>query len=250
MKPAWLTIAMLAALTLPAQVTPAFRHATIKPSKDFGSQSGYQTTPNSLSIHNKTLKDCIRLAYDVKVAQLSGGPKWVDTERYDIDAGTNGPSSDVQIMAMLQTLLKTRFKLEIRRETRMVPGYAITVLRGGMKIREVEPGPGHAETRRGSIGAQRISMTKFAEALSELLGVPVTDGTGVAGVFTFIIDWAPEAARPGFSSDDPPPTALPDMPNGPSLFAALQEQLGLKLEARKGPLDVLVIDRAEKPVLE
>jgi uncharacterized protein (TIGR03435 family) len=231
-----------------AQIPPAFESATIQISKSLDATSGYDTSPRGLSIRNKTLKDCIRLAYNVKVAQLSGGPKWVDTDRYNIEAKSKRPAEEPELMRMLQTLLKERFKLEMRRETKMVPGYAIAVLKTGLKIREVEPGPAHANTRRGSLRAEAVSMTKLAETLSDLLGAPVTDSTGVAGVFTFALDWTPEAARPGLSSDDAPPSALPDMPEGPSLFAAIQEQLGLKLEGRRGPLDVLIIDRAEKPV--
>lgn len=188
----------------------------------------------------------------MKIAQLSGGPKWVDSERYNIEAKAKGPADEARLMVMLQTLLKERFKLEFHRETKMFPGYAIAVAKSGIKLRETEPGPGHTEARRGAIVVQRVTMVKFAETLSEVLGAPVIDATGVAGVFTFALNWTPESAanRPGLSGDDPEPSALPNMPEGPSLFAAIQEQLGLKLEGRKGPMQVLVIDRAERPVVE
>jgi uncharacterized protein (TIGR03435 family) len=249
MKWAWVIIALLNLTSSYAQITPKFESASIKPTRSTDPRSAYQTNDGHVSIHNKTLNECIRLAYNVKVAQLSGGPKWVDSERYDIEAKASGPADDPRLMAMLQTLLKERFRLEFHRETKMFPGYAIAVAKGGIKIRETEPGPGHTDARRGSIGAQRITMVKFAEALSEMLAVPVIDATGAAGVFTFTLIWTPESAanRPGLSADDPEPSALPNMPEGPSLFAAIQEQLGLKLEGRKGPMQVLVIDRAERP---
>jgi uncharacterized protein (TIGR03435 family) len=233
-----------------AQIPAAFESASIRLSPPGETRSSYDTNAGKISIYNKSLKDCIRLAYGVKIAQLSGGPKWVESERFDIEAKTKRPVGDPQLMAMLQALLKERFKLDIHRETKMVPGYAITVLKSGLKIREVEPGAGHVDARRGSLGAQRTSMVQFAQTLSEVLGAPVIDATATPGVFDFRLDWTPEASRPGLSTDDPEPSALPNMPAGPSLFAAIQEQLGLKLEARKAPLEVLIINRAERPVIE
>jgi uncharacterized protein (TIGR03435 family) len=243
-------IFVVAVVSLSAQIPPAFETASIQLSRSQDNSSSYDTHPGQITIRNKTLKDCIRLAYDVKVAQLSGGPKWVDSDRFDIEAKAARPVGDPQLMVMLQTLLKERFKLDVHRETKMFPGYAITVLKSGLKIREVEPEAGHVNLRRGSMAAQGTSMTKLAQTLSDLLGVPVLDATGVAGVFDFRMDWTPETNRPGLSTEDPEPSALPEMPAGPSLFAAIQEQLGLKLEARKAPLEALVIDRAEKPKSE
>ncbi len=238
------------AAQIPATLESAFESASIKPSREPEGRSAYDTNPGHIAIYNKSLKDCIRLAYGVKIAQLSGGPKWVETDRFDIEAKAKRPVGDPQLMAMLQTLLKQRFKLDIHRDTRMVPGYALTVLKTGLKIREVEPGPGHVDVRRGSMGAQRTSMLQFAQTLSDLLNAAVIDATATPGVFDFRLDWTPEANRPGLSADDGEPSALPDMPHGPSLFAAIQEQLGLKLEGRKAPLEVLIIDRAERPVVE
>jgi uncharacterized protein (TIGR03435 family) len=245
--------ALLGASICSAQITPTFERASVQPSQSQETTSSYNTKPGALSIRNKSLKDCIRLAYDVKVAQLSGGPKWVETERYDIEAKAARPVGDPQLMAMLQTLLKDRFKLDIHREMKMFPGYAITVVKSGLQIREVEPGPGHVDLRRGSMNAQRLSMVKLAQTLSDLLNVPVVDATAVPGVFDFRLAWTPtiDVGRPGLSGDDTQdPSVLPASTSEPSLFAAIQEQLGLKLEARKAPLDVLVIHRAEKPVVE
>src|SRR5690242_13843038 len=117
-----ITAAILGAASLCPQVTPSFETASIKPSGDPETRSGYQTDNNRIAIQNKTLKDCIRLAYNVKVAQLSGGPKWVDTERFDIEARARGPADELRLMAMLQALLLERFKLQIHRETKMFPG--------------------------------------------------------------------------------------------------------------------------------
>ncbi len=234
-----------------AQITPTFASAYIKSNKTIETSSSYNTLPGKLNIRNKTLKDCIRLAYGVKVAQLPGGPKWAETERYDIEATAKSPAAEPQLMAMLQTLLKDRFKLDFHRDTKMVPGYAMTVLKTGLKIHEVEPGPGHINLRRNAIDGQRVSMVELAQTLSDLLGTPVLDATAVPGVFDFRLTWTPaiEVTRPGLSDEDGERSVLPG-DSSPSLFASLQEQLGLKLEARKAPLDVLVIDHAQKPVVE
>jgi uncharacterized protein (TIGR03435 family) len=249
-------IPILAALLLslhvcPAQVIPKFATASIQQNKSPETSSSYNTLPGKLNIRNKTLKDCIRLAYGVKVAQLPGGPKWADQDRYDIEATAKGPAAEPQLMAMLQTLLKDRFKLDFHRETRMVPGYALTVLKTGFKIHEAEPGPGHINLRRNAIDGQRVSMANLAQTLSDLLGTPVLDATAVPGVFDFRLTWTPtvEITRPGLSDEDGERSVLPG-DSSPSLFASLQEQFGLKLEARKSPLDVLVIDHAAKPVVE
>jgi uncharacterized protein (TIGR03435 family) len=249
-------VIMLAALPLllnlcRAQITPTFASAYIKSNKSPETSSSYNTLPGKLTIRNKTLKDCIRLAYGVKVAQLPGGPKWAETERYDIEAAAKGPADELQLMAMLQTLLRDRFKLDFHRETRMVPGYAMTVLKTGFKIQEAEPGPGHVNLRRSSIDGQRVSMVNLAQTLSDLLGMPVLDATAIPGVFDFRLTWTPhtDVPRPGLSDEDADRLVLPEDSN-PSLFAALQEQFGLKLEARKAPLDILIIDHAAKPVVE
>jgi uncharacterized protein (TIGR03435 family) len=225
-----------------------FESATIQPSRVFEDRARYFTSPGRLSMQNQTLKDCIRIAYGVKVAQVAGGPKWMETERFDVEAKVGRPAGDNELLAMLQALLKDRFKLDLHRETKMFPGYALLVAKSGVKIHEVEPGAGHINARIGSITGERSSMVNLAGALSEVLHVPVLDMTSVAGVFDFTLQWLPDLSRPrpSLSTEDPDPSVLPDTA-GPSMFAALLEQLGLKLEARKSPLDVLVIERAEKP---
>ncbi len=248
--------ALVIAILLPAAVcfaqTAAFETASIAPSTDPTGRSTFTTTAATLSLRNQTLKDCIRIAYDVKVAQVSGGAKWAESERFDVEAKAKRPVSDRELMLMFQAFLKDRFKLDLRRETKMVPGYALLQAKGGLRIREVERGPGHINTRLGNITGECVSMANLTAALSELLKVPVLDETGVSGVYTLGLDWTPDVSRPrpGLSQEDPDPNALPNLPEGPSLFAALQEQLGLKLEGRKAPLAVLVIDRAAKPAAE
>jgi uncharacterized protein (TIGR03435 family) len=228
---------------------PAFEAASIKPSKaEPGSGSGITTRKGSISARNVTLKRCIRGAYDVQESQIVGGPKWVDEDRYDIDAKAAGPAGERELMAMLQSLLSERFRLAFHRETRELPGYALVVGKSGLKAKRSQP---DAESRtnasRTEIDAEACSMQRLAQKLSEVIHLPVADLTGVAGEFDFQLKWAPEdmQAKPP-SGGDKPGTVPVDLANGPSVFAALQDQLGLKLDPRKAPTEVLVIDHAEK----
>jgi len=228
---------------------PAFEAASIKPSKaEPGSSSGIPTRTGSISARNVTLKRCIRGAYDVQESQIAGGPKWVDEDRYDIDAKAAGPAGDRELMAMLRRLLSERFKLEFHRETRELPGYALVVGKGGLKAKRSQP---EAESRtnssREAIDAEACSLHQLAQKLSEVIHLPVADLTGVEGEFDFQLKWTPDDMRAKPPSGGDKPGTLPvDLSNGPSVFAALQEQLGLKLEPRKVPTEVLVIDHAEK----
>lgn len=168
----------------------------------------------------------------------------------NIDAKAAGPVKDSQLNLMLQTLLAERFQLSLHRETREAPTYALVVGTNGSRLRKVEIGDG-AEMRigRDRLAAHRVPMSRFAEALSNLLGRPVQDLTGMSGVFDFSLQWSPDESqatqKPGIQGKAA--SAAGD-DTSPSLFGAVQEQLGLKLEARKGPVEIFVIDHAEKPI--
>jgi uncharacterized protein (TIGR03435 family) len=135
--------------------------------------------------------------------------------------------------------LAERFQLKLHRETKEVPMYALVAGKGGSKLKEVEFGHSSTSAGPGHVTAQKIPMAKLADFLSGQLGSPVTDMTGMKGFFDFTLEWTPDA-RPsevGGATDSVP---------GASIFTALQEQLGLKLESRKGPVEMLVIDHVEK----
>ena len=218
---------MLAALPCMAQ---QFEVASIKPSDaPDGSSSGITTTPGRISAHNVTLRRCVRGAWDLEDAQIFGGPKWFDEDRYNIDAKAAGSAGDHDLMIMLQALLAERFKLVVHREQRTFSGYALVVGKG-LKAKPSEGNGSSINSTRKSIAAHGCTMAHLAEKLSEALHVAVVDQTGIPGGFDFMLEWSPE-----------------DMASGPSLFTALQEQLGLKLQASKVPVEVVVVDRAEKP---
>jgi uncharacterized protein (TIGR03435 family) len=227
---------------------PAFEAASIKPSiAGPGSSSGIFTKKGSIDARNVTLKRCIRGAYDTQESQIVGGPKWAGEDHYEIYAKAAGPAGDHELMAMLQSLLADRFKLAFHRETRQLPGYALVVGKAGLLAKRSEPG---AESRTNSsrtdLDAASCSIHQLAQKLSEAIHLPVADLTGVEGEFDFHLKWTPEDMQAKAPSGGDKPAGL-DLSTGPSVYSAVQEQLGLKLEPRKIPTEVLVIDHAEKP---
>jgi uncharacterized protein (TIGR03435 family) len=225
---------------------PAFEVASIKPSKaEPGSSSGINEDKGRISAHYVTLRRCIRGAYNVPENQVLGGPKWIDDERYDIEAKAAGPAGGHELMIMLQSLLAERFNLVFHRETRPMSGYALILGKSGLKAQHSAAGaPSRGSSRRGAIDAQAYTMAQLAMKLTEAVHLPVADLTSTEGTFDFKLQWTDDAQAKPPSPGDKPGTTAADA--GPSIFAALQEQLGLKLESRKVPTEVLVIDRADK----
>jgi uncharacterized protein (TIGR03435 family) len=227
---------------------PAFEVASVKVSKEPPGSNSSKGTLGRLSIRNMTLRACIGMAYNVKELQVLGGPKWLDSDGYDIDAKSAGAAQGPERMAMLQTLLAERFRLVLHRETKTFPGYALVVVRAGLKIPAVEPGQSKLSTHNGSMTAEKTSMANLARDLSRRLGAPVDDATGVTSVFDFKLELPPQENRTAPGSGDTPGADASDPASfEAALSHALDDRLGLKLEARKVPQEVLVIDRAEKP---
>jgi uncharacterized protein (TIGR03435 family) len=145
---------------------------------------------------------------------------------------------------MLQKLLADRFKLTLHRTTKEFPVYELVTAKNGPKLKEVEAGGSNTNSGRGHMTATRISMQRLSEFLSRQVDRPVLDMTGLKGVFDLTLDWTPDeslsAKKPGEGE-----VAI-DAPKSPSLLTALQEQLGLKLQARRAPIEILVVDHAEK----
>ena len=224
---------ILAAHALLAQ--PAFDVASVKPNRSGSGNSTHHDRHGTLTATNVTLQYCIKLAYGVKDYQIVG-PAWLSSERYDIQAKTSN-SDPAQYRAMIQTLLADRFKLQVRRGTKDLPVYALVVGRRGPKLHETEAGAEHDNAGRDRLIGQKMSMAHLADRLSQLVGRPVLDMTGLDGVFDLELRWTPddERRREGDTSDGPS-----------SIFTAIQEQLGLKLEARKAPLEIIVVEHAEK----
>lgn len=257
----------------PEDAKPQFEVASIRPAAPpTGAPLGSSIRPtgNGLTIENMTLKQMTLLAYQVKLFQISGGPAWFDSTRFDIRARSENTASWGDLLLMLQSLLADRFQLVIRHESKELPIYVMVLARKDGKLgpnlvpskeEGCPPREQRAETatpgRRvfgcgpGQIGPANIKAIGVrAEDLATYLSGPlrrtVIDGTGLTGTYDIALDWRsdnPQAASP-FAP--PGPRLAPEDP-APRLIDALKEQLGLKLESQKGPVEVLVIDRAEKP---
>ena len=194
---------------------------------------------------NVTVTDVIGAAYKIQQYQVAG-PSAIGSWRFDVAAKIPDGAPEQQVPQMFQALLNERFKLAFHRETRVLPVYTLRVANGGPKLRMAESASG-IQSDSNSTGWHvnaKASLLSFAEFLSLRLDRPVLDGTGLSGVFEIKADWAPDPiAQPAAPGKE----AAPDSALGPSIFTALQEQLGLRLESARGPVDVLVVDHVEMP---
>ncbi len=229
----------------PAQQTaapPRFEVASIKPTPPdlYRGSSGIPTGHGRLTGNHVTLKRCIIGAYSVGPSQVIGGPPWLDTDRFEIAAKAGQPVGDDALMVMLQSLLAERFKLVLHRETRMLDALVLEVAKNGPKLEKAESANAGTDSSHGRIDAKALTMDHFAWVLSRTMGVPVINGTGLQGAFNFKLEWSPDSDKPLKPGEIPPDT-------GPSLYTAIRQQLGLRLHARKAPVEVLVIDHAELP---
>ena len=257
-------IAGLALLTACPLCAQSFEAASVKPAPTttgrFSMSGGPGTAdPGRITYSNVPLRMVLLTAYDVRNYQLTG-PDWLDTLRFDIAARIPAGATREQFQAMLRNLLEARFRMTLHRESKEMPVYVLLPAKKGIRLKpdtaqspdgEIAtvagegpdgfpkvslPSPGVViETRDGvaRITAKEVSMAKFADTLTARAGRPVIDRTGLAGNFSFVLYFTPEGAE---RSDSPEP----------DLFAALQEQLGLQLEARREPVELLVIDHADK----
>ena len=242
----------LAAFGQTAAARPAFEVASIRPSQtragvDGGGREIIEVSPGSLTMRNVRLASCLKWAYLVQDYQISG-PGWLNTERFDIVAKAASPAPDNELRLMLQALLAERFKLALHRQTKDLAAYALTVGKNGHKLHPSE-GDGPTSLKpNGRIGAtaKNAAIAEMAALLSQPLRVPVVDMTGLQGKFDFTVDMSPYITdellkrQPG----DAPPDVIS------IAMLALQEQLGLKLEPRKLPIETLVIDSMEKAPTE
>jgi uncharacterized protein (TIGR03435 family) len=227
----------------------AFEVASIKPNTSDSGNSSIHTTKGQIMMENVTLKQCIEMAFDVRDFTFSG-PAWLDTVRFDIVAKPPAGTPSSQLMPMLQSLLADRFRLVVHRESNVVPAYALLVGKKGAKVEPVaETAPGGTSWGRGQLSGKNISMAGLADMLARQLERPVKDMTGLPGVFNVKLVWTPDDARP-LEPTAEERKAVDNMPAAPSLFAALQEQLGLRLEAQKLPVEILVVDHAERAPAE
>ena len=256
----------------------SFDVVSIKPSNTSrGPNSLFRISaePGRFTASNTTLKFLLQYAYHLKKNQIAGGPSWIDSDHFDVEAKTDETNiverksglddRDAQLALAVQAMLTDRFKLVLHHKSKEMPIYALVVAKSGPKLQpsavvttDTElpgpppppdaPQPRHSirMTGRGSISVVAQDLDRFADLLSNQLGVFVVNRTGLTGDFDFTLNWAPGDHERGLPGPPPEETA-PQSDAGPSIYTALQEQLGLKLEATKGPVDTIVIDHVEKP---
>jgi len=250
---------------------PSFEAASVKANKSSSGLVRLSMPTGRLSGVNVTLRFLIRNAYLLQDFRMSGGPAWLDIDRFDIEATAGAAVSFDQIRAMERTLLEERFHLKTHTETRDLPIYVLSLARRDGKLGDQikasgteclpmrppaglppppppPPGPTPSAASQcpsmlapGHISGRTITIARVATTLSTFLSRAIVDRTNLSGEFDLDLSWLP---------DQPPPADVRQAPTdatAPPLFTALQEQLGLKLESSRGPVDVLVIDSADKP---
>jgi uncharacterized protein (TIGR03435 family) len=227
-----------------ADAHPGFEVATIKPSDPEDRSSGFHLSGRRLFIENETMENLIAVAYAIHPKQIVDGPDWFRKDRWDIKGVPDVPGdpSWAQCREMLQKLLVERFGLKFHRAQRELSIYAVTVAKGGPKMAATKSDPDALRDQSGNNnGVEQTwrftnnSMADFADGLQEFLDRPVVDETGLKGKFDFPLEWTVDGA------------VNPDPKAPPGLFTAVQEQLGLKIDATKGPAEVQVIEHVERP---
>ena len=221
-----------------AQTEPRFEVASVKPATQdeiAAGVSGIQTGYGRAVGTNVTLKRCIIGSYHIGPGQVIGGPNWLDSDRFHIEAKAAEPVNDDAIFdAMLRNLLEERFHLAVHRETRELRALVLVVSKQGPKLEKPKGGEAVTDAGHGFLALQNSTMDALAERLARTTDLPVVNQTSLAGIFNLRLTWTPDNDH-----------AKPDSP--PPLPIALQEQLGLQLKSQRAPVAVLVIDHAEKP---
>ena len=250
--------------TVPANVkVPEFDVVSIKPHKGDDGMERWMSTPDGISVTNIPLQSMAASAYEIKMDLVSGGPSWMKSMGFDVEAKVAG--SDVQAYKgissdkrdlMLRALLADRFQLKAHVETKTLPIYELVVAKSGLRMKRAAPEvpepdakPGDPPKNRGmmrmgpgGLEAKDYDFSSLANQLGYIVQRTVVDKTGLKGKYDFTLKWTPEdqAAGAGAAADAGTEAA-------PSIFTAVEEQLGLKLNSSKGPVETLVVDRAEMP---
>jgi uncharacterized protein (TIGR03435 family) len=223
---------------------PEFEVATVKPADPDDRNQGFRLKGRVISVESNTLTSIICFAYSIQKSQIINAPKWFDEQTWNIEgvANVDGAPNWHQYRRMLQKLLFTRFGVRLHHDKRELSVYMLTTAKGGPKLEKSKSDPDEPSDQSGhGIGSQQYmkftndSMIDFAQFMQLMVDKPVVDQTGLSGRYDFTLLWTPDVLR----ATEPDPA--------PALFTAVQEQLGLKLQATRALADVLVIDAATQP---
>lgn len=251
---------------------PEFDVVSVKPNKSGSGAMRIMFNADGYSASNASPNMLIQMTYGTRQDLILGAPGWADSSRYDFDAKVAGSDLDIlkkltseQRRSMLLPALADRFKLKVHNETKQLPVFELVVAKGGSKLKEATPGDtyangikgtdgtGHAGMMRmgpGQLTGQGVPIATLVNLLAQQLRQTVIDKTGLTGTYDLDLTWTPDpGSSPMFKGNDGAPPRADSAPDsaGPSIFTAIQEQLGLKLQSVKGPVETLVVDHIEMP---
>ncbi|HEX4135751.1 MAG TPA: TIGR03435 family protein [Bryobacteraceae bacterium] len=235
-----------------ADADPSFEVVTIKPTnRREPMDKGFGQRGRRFTVINESVADLITLAFGLHLRQMAGAPSWAQSEKFDIEGTADGegvPNLD-QWKLMLRKMLADRFHLSFHMEKRELSVYALTVAKGGSKMTKSTNQDGLAGLGLrglGSVVGRSANMGNFRNFMQGyVMDRPVVDQTGIEGRYDFTLDWTPDEFQ--FSTQGVKAPPAPDNAPHPDLYTAIQQQMGLKLEAVKAQADVMVVDRVEKP---
>ena len=228
----------------PQDTRPAYEAASVKANNSESGSSSSNGSKGQIVFTNVTLKRLIERAYNVKPFQVTS-PDWTENVHFDIAAKYPPDTKNEDRFLMLRTLLEDRFKLAVHHDSKELPGFALVVAKGGFKLKPVEStGDVRSSTsdnggRVRTLTVKHTSIPSIADLLARLLGETVVDKTGIEGVYDFEFKWTSDdmdSSTSSTSNGDP----------APSLFTAVQETLGLRLQSQKVPVDIIVVDHVER----
>ena len=244
----YIALALLNSVALFAQSKLSFEVASVKVGDPMSTNFGTHLLPGgNFNATDVTLKFLVQYAFGLNDYQVLDGPNWIATAKFTINAKPDsaqriapGPDGRAKVLLMLQTLLEDRFKLSTHWETKEGAVYELLVAKTGSRLRATNPNFKGQDLAggNGQLTGQGVTIAMLLSNLARQLGRPIIDRTGLTGRYDFKLTYTPDLVSAEASTGDS---------RGPSIFTALQEQLGLKLESAKGPVQFLVIDRAEKP---
>jgi uncharacterized protein (TIGR03435 family) len=240
-----------------ANAKPQFEVATIKPSDPNRPGWGIGINPSGmLNTLNTTLADLIKFAFDLHPRQVVNAPTWFDTEKFDVTAkpDTPGMASLPQMRAMMRQLIVDRFGLKFNNDKRELQAYGITVAKGGEKIKKEEnaslPLPGFGGVPQRGFNVRNATIAEFASVIqAQFMDLPVVDQTDLGDTrYTFVLKFTPDPGMRPFGGAAPPgPPPVPDADAPPDIYAAMEQQLGLRMQKTRTTVPVMVIDKIEKP---
>jgi uncharacterized protein (TIGR03435 family) len=252
--PILVPVTILAGYGQPRPEPANYEVSAIKPNTGSDARFAFRIEPDgSLAATGITLKRLMMTAYNVQGFRIVSGPNWVASSRWDIQAKPNRVTSPREVRQMLRTLLEDRFQLRSHSEERRLPVYELAVDIKGSKLQRRNDSETKPDVRvaPGYVHLTKATAATFASQLSYSVGRPVIDKTGLSGEFEFSLTWTPEAGEDGGPTNKGLPPGTPEesasSSDGPSIFTAIVEQLGLRLKAGRGPVEVIVVDAAQPP---